>query len=220
MNADGSGRLFAGAHDAAEILGDFGPFAGGVVGDLEEVGLVDGGHGDGDAAGGFGNQVVEAGAEFLEAGVGALFFGSERDAERLDVGADLGGVGLIDGYGLAVDFDGVAVDGVCNAAEDFGGEFGEGCEFEVSGAELFVPLDDAIGGGAVEAKLGLAEIIPGELVGLKDAAVSEVLEALGLMFGTFVGNHGKRLLPADPGFAGLAVKYGGFHSYLFKLNKT
>ena len=123
------------------------------------------------------------------------------------MGSDFGGVGWIDGDGLALDFDGVAFDAMGDAAIGFGRQAGESGESEVSGAELGELLDEAVGGSAAEAEVTVAELFPGEPEGFVHAVLFELLEALGLVFGTFVGDHGERLLPADPRFAGWVWGY-------------
>jgi len=166
--------------------------------DLTDKVLVDGGHVGADAVVELANDVGEAVMEFLKAGDGANLLGFELRAEGSDVGADAGGVGLGDGDVFAIDADGFGVDGGSEFSVVGRGDAGDAGEFEISGAELIELLDDSVGGGAADAEVFGAKLLPGSAKLLVNFRFTYLFQALRLGSGAFGCDQGKRLLTADP----------------------
>ena len=159
----------------------------------------------GDSSGEVGGEAVDANPELDDVGGRTRGRGwmAHLVAERVNGGANPGGIFGNEREFFAIDFEGVGAvagnDATGDLPEGLGRDAGDFGEAEVRVAELIVLLDEVIGVAAAEAGAIGAELVPGEAEVIEDAGIADVFETLGAGGGATAGDGGEGVLEASPG---------------------
>jgi hypothetical protein len=192
-----------------ELAGEIAEFVRGVDGEAAESSAraLDGRRGleRGDGFGEIGGEGVDTDAKLDD--VGGSTGGGGRMAhlvaQRLDGGANLGGVFGDERELLTFDFEDVGAvvqsQMTGDLLEGFGRDPGHFGETEIRVAEVPILLDEVIGVAAAEAGVLGAELVPGETEVIEEARFAHLLEARGAGCRATAADGGEGILETGPG---------------------